>query len=218
MNNTLHRKTWTGDSPSICKRAFSPVGDLTYTGNRIETLPTPQRKPNCTVRSKKWSAQEEKRPRTEKRALFPGLRIARTSVGKGVFAARSFVDGEVVGEITGETIEDPDYTSRYAFDLENGSQLEPAAPFRFVNHSCDPNCSFQVLEIKHGTAPIRRQLMLFTIDDIRSGEELTIDYNWPASYAIPCKCGSSYCRGWIVGRNYMEEHRLDEPAEAITKA
>lgn len=140
---------------------------------------------------------------------FPGLRIARTSVGKGVFAARDYVDGEVVGEITGDTIADPEYSSRYSFDLENGCQLEPEAPFRYVNHSCDPNCSFQVVEVRHDNAKsTTRQLMLFTIDEIPCGEELTIDYNWPKSFAIPCKCGSEYCRGWIVGRSYLD------PAEA----
>lgn len=157
--------------------------------------------------------------RVDKRAPFPGLRIARTSVGKGVFAARAFVDGEVVGEITGETIVDPDYTSRYAFDLENGYQLEPEAPFRFVNHSCNPNCSFQVLEVKHDdSSQIKRQLLLFTIDEIPNGEELTIDYNWPASYAIPCRCGSEYCRGMIIGQHYLNtETPVDHPPMALAQ-
>ena len=166
----------------------------------------------------KWNEEESPASRgLDRRQPFPGLRIARTSVGKGLFAARTYVDGEVIGEITGETISDPEYTSRYAFDLEDGNQLEPAAPFRFVNHSCDPNCSFEVLEIKHGDAKEpKRQLMLFAIDAIHSGEELTIDYNWPAQYAIPCKCGSVHCRGWIVGSRYLNE--TEEPPPTISKA
>ncbi len=127
-------------------------------------------------------------------------------MGKAVFAARPFALGEIVGEITGETIDDPDYCSRYAFDLENGNQLEPQAPFRFVNHSCDPNCSFEVIDVQQGrTGNVRRQLMLFAIYLINTGDELTIDYNWPVGFAIPCKCGSSYCRGWIVGEQHLSE-------------
>ena len=125
-------------------------------------------------------------------------------MGRGVFAARSFTTGDIVGEITGQTIDDPEYTSRYAFDLEDGRQLEPAAPFRFVNHSCDPNCSFEVIDVtdaQHRSQ--RRQIMLFAIYDIDFGDELTIDYNWPVSYAIPCKCRSEYCRGWIVGEQHL---------------
>lgn len=124
-------------------------------------------------------------------------------MGKGVFATRSFDIGEVVGEITGEAIEDPEYSSRYAFDLEDGRQLEPAAPFRFVNHSCDPNCSFEVINVTDARRVTRRQLMLFAIYDIDSGDQLTIDYNWPVGFAIPCKCRSEYCRGWVVGEQHM---------------
>lgn len=137
---------------------------------------------------------------------YPGFRISRTSMGKGVFAARPFDLGEVVGEITGETIVDPDYCSRYAFDLENGNQLEPAAPFRFVNHSCDPNCSFEVIDVHNGSSrSVRRQIMLFAIYIIGTGDELTIDYNWPVRFAIPCKCRSEYCRGWVVGEQHLSE-------------
>jgi uncharacterized protein len=135
------------------------------------------------------------------------FRIARTSMGKGVFATRSFEIGEVVGEITGEAIDDPEYSSRYAFDLEDGRQLEPAPPFRFVNHSCDPNCSFEVIDVTDVRRVTRRQLMLFAIYDIDTGDQLTIDYNWPASFAIPCKCRSEYCRGWVVGEEHMPSEK-----------
>ncbi len=137
------------------------------------------------------------------RQAWRGFKISRTAVGRGVFAARVFTTGDIVGEITGQTIDDPDYTSRYAFDLEDGRQLEPAAPFRFVNHSCDPNCSFEVIDVKGADSRTQRQIMLFAIYDIGIGEELTIDYNWPKSYAIPCKCKSVYCRGWIVGEQHL---------------
>ncbi len=113
-------------------------------------------------------------------------------MGKAVFATRKILDGTCIGEIEGEVIFDNSYTSRYAFDLENGAQLEPAAPFRFVNHSCEPNCAFDLIGINQAdgeddqrakqdataTAP-GRKLLIFAINDIECGEELTIDYNWP---------------------------------------
>ncbi len=34
--------------------------------------------------------------------------------------------------------------------------------------------------------------------DILPGEELTIDYAWPADRAARCLCGTPKCRGWIV--------------------
>lgn len=154
--------------------------------------------------SHKWS-DTRRLPAGGRKQPFPGFRIARTAMGKGLFTARPFALGEVVGEITGQTIEDPDYCSRYAFDLEDGRQLEPEPPFRFVNHSCDPNCSFEVLEVRHAPhQPSRRQVMLFAIYPIDNGDELTIDYNWPIRFAIPCKCRSEYCRGWVVGEQHLD--------------
>ncbi len=45
--------------------------------------------------------------------------------------------------------------------------------------------------------------------DILPGEELTIDYAWPADRASKCLCGSESCRGWIVAPE--ELHELLEP-------
>ncbi len=39
---------------------------------------------------------------------------------------------------------------------------------------------------------------------VHAGEELTIDYGWPAEVAIPCLCGSRHCRGWIVDPDEVE--------------
>jgi hypothetical protein len=45
---------------------------------------------------------------------------------------------------------------------------------------------------------------LQTLRPIATGEELTIDYCWPASSAIPCACPTSKCRGWIVNHEELE--------------
>ncbi|MEZ6134087.1 MAG: SET domain-containing protein [Pirellulaceae bacterium] len=150
------------------------------------------------ARTKAW---DDRPPKGKRSRMSSGsFRVSRTAVGKGVFTTRSYLVGEVVGEITGTTIDDPAYSSRYSFDLEDGTQLEPETPFRFVNHSCDPNCCFEVIDVNDAQRRTqRRQLMLFAIYPICAGDELTIDYNWPASFAIPCKCRSEYCRGQIMG-------------------
>ncbi|MGL4594549.1 MAG: SET domain-containing protein-lysine N-methyltransferase [Thermoguttaceae bacterium] len=44
--------------------------------------------------------------------------------------------------------------------------------------------------------------------DIMPGEELTIDYSWPADRAVKCLCGSQHCRGWIV--DPAERHLIEE--------
>lgn len=52
---------------------------------------------------------------------------------------------------------------------------------------------------------------LIALRDIWPGEELTIDYNWPAISAVPCHCGAASCRGWIV--SFDELDSLDRTRE-----
>lgn len=193
---------------------------------RDHAEPTPgstQAQPSLRSPAKRAPApSEQSTPSSpDSRALAKrGLRIGRTAVGKGLFATKRIVDGCCIGEIQGLVIADDEYVSRYAFDLDDGRQLEPSPPFRFVNHCCAPNCAFQNFSFPRAdpTAPLvatmssavptssaattfggpLRKLLLFSICDIDIGQELTIDYNWPAIFAIPCACRSPQCRGWIV--------------------
>ena len=138
------------------------------------------------------------------RSAAADILIQDTEVGKGVFARHDFPESAVVGEIWGDVFIDLNYESDYCIDLENGSQLEPYAPFRFLNHSCDPNCEFDWDEYQQPVDSV----YLITLKPIFAGEELTIDYNWPASGAIPCKCGSADCRGWIVNPDELEQLKI----------
>lgn len=110
-----------------------------------------------------------------------------------MFARRRLWANEVVGEIRGQIVELVGYGSEYCIDLGDGRVLEPDSPFRFVNHSCEPNCEYFYYE---GEDPDR--LFLHALVTIERGAELTIDYGWPADVAIRCLCGKATCRGWIV--------------------
>lgn len=143
------------------------------------------------------------------------VRIGSTRVGKGVFAGKWYRIGEIVGEITGEVIREEGYGSEYCMDLEDGTCLEPAAPFRYLNHSCEPNCSFTWHDLREEGLPgIRRRMFLYVLRPIRAGDELTIDYAWPAWFAIPCRCGAATCRGWVVAEEELVTitQRGDSPA------
>jgi hypothetical protein len=133
---------------------------------------------------------------------FPeqGVRVGPSPHGLGVYSLRSFVAHQRIAPIRGQIIDDPDYESDYCMELGENSALEPESPFRFVNHSCQPNC--EILEVE--LTPVRdgdpgvHELWLGTLRAIPAGAQLTIDYAWPASAAIPCRCHSAKCRGWIV--------------------
>jgi len=125
------------------------------------------------------------------------IRVSACDTGLGIFAVRPYPATAIIGEITGE-IHDRPYGSSYSFDLENGQQLEPGEPFRYVNHCCDPNCEFDWIEEKDALGNAQFQLFLVALRDIETDEQFTIDYNWPACCAIKCDCRSPLCRGWVV--------------------
>jgi hypothetical protein len=144
---------------------------------------------------------------SETASLARLLRIAETHVGRGVFALRRIASGTVLGEIHGTILDDHPEDSSYVMELPGGRLLDPAEPFRCVNHGCDPNCELFYWEAEPGETEEER-LWMQTIRTIEAGEELLIDYSWPADAAIPCRCGAQGCRGWIV--DPAERHLIEE--------
>lgn len=137
------------------------------------------------------------------------VRVRDTHIGKGVYAIRSYPATSVIGEIKGELIDDPKQGTEYTFEASHGMQLEPDAPFRFINHSCDPNCEFEWIEESEEESAIDGShapngLYLSALRNIDADEQLTIDYNWPATSAIRCQCEQPLCRGWIVALEELE--------------
>ncbi|MFV2067775.1 MAG: SET domain-containing protein [Pirellulales bacterium] len=137
--------------------------------------------------------------------------VKESRVGQGVFACRAFGSDEVIGQIRGEIIDDADYHSDYCMELENDLVIEPDDPFRCLNHSCQPNCELFQWESK-GRVECPDELWVHALQVILPGEELTIDYGWPADEAISCLCGASNCRGWIVAEDQL--YRIGQPSVA----
>ena len=50
---------------------------------------------------------------------------------------------------------------------------------RFINHSCQPNCRFEVVD---------KTIWIKALRPIRRGEELTYDYMTSGDPTIPCRC------------------------------
>lgn len=150
-------------------------------------------------------AGDERDERGVRRGRDKSVRIGATRVGKGLFARRRYPAETVIGEIKGEFIDDPHYGSDYCMNVGDGWVLEPTAPFRYLNHSCEPNCEFDFFDLREaGKTETRRRVFLITLRDIKPGEELTIDYNWSADSAIPCRCQAPSCRGWIVDPGQLD--------------
>ena len=78
--------------------------------------------------------------------------------------------------------------------------MDPEPPFRYLNHSCEPNCALYYWEKKDEPC-----LYVETLRRVEADEELTIDYAWAAESAIPCLCGSANCRGWVVAKEELDQ-------------
>lgn len=143
---------------------------------------------------------EEIPPFSSRRRRFDLVRVAPAPRrGLGVFAVSPVKAGRAVGRVRGE-LKPADFRSHYCVDFA-GAVLEPVSPYRFLNHSCDPNCEFVEWEIDENDAGggVGKvfELWVHALRDVQSGEELTVDYGWDWRSAIPCQCGSPNCRGWI---------------------
>jgi uncharacterized protein len=128
------------------------------------------------------------------------VKIQRTPLGHGVFATRNVRRKQMIGYVLGRTISDPNYDSPYCIDLDRGRRLEPFAPYRYLNHSCDPNAEI-CYDVDDGSAAPK--LWIQSLRPIAAGEEITIDYQWPVEMAVPCRCESPRCRGWVVDGSEM---------------
>jgi hypothetical protein len=150
-------------------------------------------------------------------ALNLAVCVRPSTHGLGVFTCRHFRRREKIGRLHGDVIHDPAYGSRYAVDLGQDRRLEPAEPFRFLNHSCQPNC--ELLDLTRPDAGRNEHaLYVKALRPIAAGEELTIDYAWSAEAAIVCGCRAAQCRGWIVAADQLprvlELLELRAPARA----
>ena len=138
--------------------------------------------------------------------LEAGIRVGQTPVGLGLFASQPFGDGEIVGNVDGVFFHGPSgHDSEYCIGLDAITALEPAPPFAYLNHSCNPNCAvyFDCQDSADGDT-FGHQVWIETLRPVEPGEELTIDYAWPADSAIPCKCGSANCRGWVCCEDELD--------------
>ena len=138
-----------------------------------------------------------------------GVEVRRSRVhGHGVFATRELPAGAEIGRYAGRRYAPDDVHDEwddrltYLFGLSDGSMIDGAQggnATRHLNHACEPN----VEAIEEYDAADELVVVICATRNIAAGEELFLDYaldvdgDDPASY--PCECGTSRCRGTLVG-------------------
>lgn len=138
----------------------------------------------------------------------------------GVFTCRKIFKDEAIVEYIGEIISYSVTQSReqyyeqhgnkgsYIFQLTQDMFLDATKRggiARYLNHSCDPNCDTQVVNVDD-----LYHIIIFAKRDIEPFEELTYDYGLPfekKENAVKCLCRSKNCRGYL---NYPSEGSKEE--------
>jgi len=139
--------------------------------------------------------------------------------GRGVYATEDIPKEteviEYVGEPINKEISEERAWDQYAKSEENGDaavyiftldekwDIDGNVPWniaRLINHSCDPNCEAWI---------VGRRIKIYSLRDIKKGEELTFDYGFDVECYEdhPCRCGSENCIGYIVSQDQWPELR-----------
>ena len=138
-------------------------------------------------------------PRINPRYACFSLSIRRSKIHRyGVYAKEAIPANRKVIEYTGERITTAEANLRdfgnvtYLFELDKDWTIDGAvggSGAEIINHSCEPNLISRVM---------KGHILYMSIREIKSGEELTIDYRFDdPGEETPCRCGSAICRGKI---------------------
>ena len=128
--------------------------------------------------------------------------------GRGLFAIKPIKKGEIVA-IKGGHIIDWKTLKKHEkligasyIQIDDGFVLAPLTKsevekvMMFLNHSCNPNVG------------VRGEITFVAIRDVRTGEELTIDYAMidDDNYTMKCYCGARNCRKIVTGKDWKHKN------------
>jgi uncharacterized protein len=112
--------------------------------------------------------------------------------GWGVYATERIPKNKRIIDYKGEKITHKESAARedrylkkgqiWCFTLNNRWVIDAGVGgniARFINHSCQPNCRFEVVD---------KTIWIKALRPIRRGEELTYDYMTSGDPTIPCRC------------------------------
>jgi uncharacterized protein len=128
------------------------------------------------------------------------LKVAPSKIHRwGVYAGEAIPARRKVIEYTGERISRRETKRRsdeqaltYLFTLDSYWTIDGAVDgsgAQYINHCCEPNIVARI---------VKNHILYISTRNIRSGEELTIDYHFDKEVEkVPCRCGALRCRGTI---------------------
>src|SRR3954463_15699684 len=148
-----------------------------------------------------------------------GLIIRSSDIhAAGCYTTAPIKKGTMVIEYTGPLISkdegDKRYEGReytYLFGMDDGRVIDGHGIAAFINHSCDPNCE---------TDEINGQIWILAIRNIRTGEELTYDYNLfdgEENDPATCHCKAKHCRGSLYSERELRKRQREAKKKSAGK-
>jgi len=122
-----------------------------------------------------------------------GLFVASSPLGLGLFAARSFAEGETILVFNGALLTLEQVIAKgddqaNPLQVDDQLYLDIGYPAVYANHSCRPNTG------------IRDDVRLVALEPISPGQEIFWDYStsmWEDYWVMDCQCGEPCCRRQI---------------------
>ncbi|MEM7146743.1 MAG: SET domain-containing protein-lysine N-methyltransferase [Verrucomicrobiota bacterium] len=171
-----------------------------------------------SAKGKKGTKKKGKSKAEKLREKLEWVAVKRSGIhARGLFAKKAIPEGTRVIEYIGPKITKAESERRgheqdaigrdtgegmvYIFTLNKRHDIDGNVEWnwaRLANHSCDPNCTTDV---------IRGRIWLIADRSIEKGEEIVYDYNFDLDYyeEHPCLCGTDNCCGYIVGETYRDK-------------
>lgn len=127
--------------------------------------------------------------------------------GKGVRAGERMKKGEIIELIKGKLkfleIKNKKDSLSYPNWIGVGKNkwIDTKEPFKFLNHSCDPNVG------------IKGKVNVVAIKNIKEGEEITLDYSITESdelWEMKCECKATNCRGIIRSIQFLPQKTFNK--------
>ncbi len=143
--------------------------------------------------------------------------ITRSHIdGVGLHVTQSYKKGQFIDYINGDKVVIKKFTptlSKMGWNWIGTSRYTwintDKSPFRYINHSCDPNVA------------IKGERTVYALKPIAVGEEITMDYSLTEcqdDWFIPkCHCGSKNCRKIIRAIQYLDPTVFNQKRQAIPK-
>lgn len=135
--------------------------------------------------------------------MSDSIYVKHSPFGKGVYAKTEIKKGTEIYQFTGNYLTFDQSVALgddecYSVQVEEKLYLQPDAPGKFINHSCNPNC---------GLLP---GLKLIALEDILPDQELFYDYSTTMlerRWTMKCNCQQPQCRIVIKDFDLIPEDR-----------